>query len=116
MVQSDVVVVVQSGAFVVVQSGAVVVGLLTQKEVPEFTGVGEDLDDAVHEAGVAQVVQAREARLHHRHIHLLLVQRLYLGCWFLCKNMRQKLHRQRFPTRQTCVLSIAKTRPRTTET
>ena len=71
-----------------VQSDAVVVGLLTQKEVPEFTGVGEDLDDAVHEAGVAQVVQAGEARLHHRHIHLLLVQRLYLGCWFLCKNMR----------------------------
>lgn len=41
------------------------------KVVPEFTGVGQRLDDAVHEACVAQVDQACEA--WHTHLLLLLL-------------------------------------------
>ena len=63
----------------------IIVGPLTQEKIPEFAGVGEDLDDTVHEAGVAQVVQACEARGNDRHVHLLFVQWLYLGCRFLCR-------------------------------
>jgi len=46
---------------------------VTVKEVPEFSGVGQRLDDAVHEAGVAEVHQPREARQAHLLLLLVLV-------------------------------------------
>lgn len=43
---------------------------LTMKVVPQLARVGQRLDDTVHEAGVAQVDQAREA--WQAHLLLLL--------------------------------------------
>lgn len=43
----------------------------TEEVIPEFSGVGQGLDDTVHEAGVAQVDQASKAR--QTHFLLLLV-------------------------------------------
>lgn len=43
----------------------------TKEVVPEFPGVGQGLDDAVHEAGVAQVDQSSKTR--QTHFLLLLV-------------------------------------------
>lgn len=43
----------------------------TKKVIPEFSGVGQRLDDTVHETGVAQVDQSSETR--QAHFLLLLV-------------------------------------------
>lgn len=44
---------------------------VTQEVIPEFSGVGQGLDDTVHEAGVAQVDQSSKTR--QTHFLLLLV-------------------------------------------
>lgn len=41
--------------------------------IPEFSGVGQGLDDAVHEAGVAEVDQTRETGQAHLLLLLFLV-------------------------------------------
>lgn len=37
----------------------------TKEVIPEFSGVGERLDDAVHEAGIAKVDQSCKTRQAH---------------------------------------------------
>lgn len=46
---------------------------LTVEVIPEFPGVGQGLDDAVHEAGVPEVDQSCEARQTHLLLLLFLV-------------------------------------------
>lgn len=50
---------------------------LTEEVIPEFSGVGQGLEDTVHEAGVAQVDQASKTR--QTHFLLLLVFMLLLA-------------------------------------
>lgn len=47
--------------------------VFTMEVIPEFSGVGQGLDDAVHEAGVAQVNQSCESRQAHLLLLLFLV-------------------------------------------
>jgi len=46
---------------------------LTMEVVAQLPGVGQGLDDAVHEAGVAQVHQPREARQAHLLLLVLIL-------------------------------------------
>ena len=63
--------------------------LLTQKEVAQLLRVSEHLDDAIHEAGVAQVIQSGHTRADQHLAWLGRAQRRYHTRWLLHHNKKQ---------------------------